>query len=64
MSHFDEARVEDQDVWRVPRDVLCGALPLDCTLREVRVPMLVHMQPEFCEDSVRGSHEAGLPLPS
>jgi hypothetical protein len=52
MSHLDETRVKDKDVWWVPRDVLRSALPLDGTLGATRVAMTVHIQSELCEQTV------------
>ena len=49
MSHLDETRVKDKDVWWVPGDVLCSTLPLDGTLGATRVAVAVHIQPEFYE---------------
>ena len=52
MSHLDETRVEDKDVWWMPCDVLCCAFPFDGALGATRVAMAVHIQPEFYEVSV------------
>jgi hypothetical protein len=49
VAHFDEARVEDEDVWWVPGDVLRCAFPFDGTLCTTWVAVPVHIQPELCE---------------
>lgn len=58
MAHFDEARVEDENVWRVPGDVLRCAFPFDGALGTTWVAVPVHIQPELCEGRsghIRGS---------
>lgn len=40
-------RVEDENVWWVPRDVLCNTLPIDCTLCGTGVSVTIHVQTEF-----------------
>ena len=47
MLHLDEMRVEDEDVWWVPRDVLGGSLPFDGPFCATMVAVAVHIQPEF-----------------
>jgi hypothetical protein len=47
VSHLNETRVKDKDVWWVPSDVLCSTLPLDGTLSATRVAVAVHIQPEL-----------------
>src|SRR5260370_40629605 len=50
MSHLDETRVEDEDVWWVPRGVLSclsSSLPFDGPFCATRVTVAVHIQPEF-----------------
>jgi hypothetical protein len=47
VSHLDETRVKDKDVWWVPGNVLCSTLPLDGTLGATRVAVAVHIQPEL-----------------
>src|SRR5258707_13484079 len=49
MSHLDETRVEDEDVWWVPRDVLGSSLPFDGPFCATRVAVVVHIQPELRE---------------
>ena len=52
VSHFDEARVKDEDVWWVPGDVLGSAFPFDGALGTTWVAMAVHIQPELCRRAV------------
>jgi hypothetical protein len=60
VAHFDEVRVEDEDVWRVPGDVLRCAFPFDGALSTTWVAIAVHIQPELCEER-SGIRTEGVP---
>lgn len=47
MPNFDEAAVKQEDVWRVPRDVLGGTLPLDGAHRPTGVSVTIHVETKF-----------------
>lgn len=48
MPNLDEARVKEEDIWRMPCDVFCGAFPLNRLYRPAGITMSVHIQAKFC----------------
>lgn len=62
MSYLDEARIDDEHVGRVPRDVLCSTLPLNRAPFEIGLATPIHIQPEFCIlKKVVSAGDVGLP---
>ena len=53
VTDFDEAGVEEKDVWWVPCNVFCSALPLDALYSPAWVSVAVHIQSKFCVRGVR-----------
>jgi hypothetical protein len=49
MSYLDEARIEDEHVGRMARDIIRNNLPFNRTLCGIDIAILIDIQPEFCE---------------
>lgn len=49
MSYLDEARIEDEHVGWVARDMIRNNLPFNRALRGIDIATLIDIQPEFCE---------------
>ena len=52
MANFDETRVEEQHVGRVPSNVLCRAFPFDGANGPARIAMPIDVQAELCWTSL------------
>ena len=49
MSYLDEARIEDEHVGWVARDMIRNDLPFNHALCGIDVAILVDIQPKFCK---------------
>lgn len=49
MSYLDEARIEDEHVGWVARDMIRDNLPFNRALCGIDVAILIDIQPEFCK---------------
>jgi hypothetical protein len=49
MSYLDEARIEDEHVGWMIRDIIRDNLPFNRALCGIEIAILIGIQPEFCE---------------
>lgn len=50
MPYLDEARIEDEHVGRMARDIIRNNLPFNRALCGIDITILIDIQPEFCEN--------------